>query len=280
MPEAGGPAMRARGRVYFWQGGSLWIGQGQGQTRRHGHHAHQITLPFTGVCRFRSDENGDWTGLAGAFVHSQRPHQFAMEELAEVAQLFVEPETAEGRALARRFPGADVSPLAEADRLALLATLLGACRAGAADAEMIAAGRAAVAALADAPAAASGLDPRILGSLDFIRARVRDAVSLSDVAASAALSPGRFRHLFVRETGAAFRPYVLWLRLNVAIECAMRGGSWTEAAHEAGFADSAHLSRTFKRMFGMNPATLMLQRSARPPRGTSLSSGRADEARC
>ncbi len=117
-------------------------------------------------------------------------------------------------------------------------------------------------------------------SLDFIRARVRGAITLSDVAASAALSPGRFRHLFVRETGAAFRPYVLWLRLNVAIECSMRGGSWTEAAHEAGFADSAHLSRTFKRMFGMNPATLMLQRSPRAPgAGTPHRFERADEAR-
>jgi AraC-like DNA-binding protein len=75
--------------------------------------------------------------------------------------------------------------------------------------------------------------------------------------AAAALSTGRFRHLFVRETGVAFRPYVLWLRLNVAIECSMQGRSWTEAAHEAGFADSAHLSRTFRRMFGMNPATLV-----------------------
>ena len=75
--------------------------------------------------------------------------------------------------------------------------------------------------------------------------------------AAAALSPSRFRHLFVQETGAAFRAYVLWLRLNVAIECSMAGGSWTAAAHEAGFADSAHLTRTFKRMFGMNPATLV-----------------------
>ena len=50
----------------------------------------------------------------------------------------------------------------------------------------------------------------------------------------------------------------------------MQGGSWTEAAHEAGFADSAHLSRTFKRMFGMNPATLVLQRPARASGRTPL----------
>jgi AraC-like DNA-binding protein len=29
------------------------------------------------------------------------------------------------------------------------------------------------------------------------------------------------------------------------------GASYTEAAHLAGFADSAHLSRTYRRMFGM-----------------------------
>ena len=66
--------MRARGRILFWQGGSLWIGQGHGRTRRHGHHAHQVTLPFAGVCRFRTEEDGDWAGFAGAFVHSERPH--------------------------------------------------------------------------------------------------------------------------------------------------------------------------------------------------------------
>jgi AraC family transcriptional regulator len=34
----------------------------------------------------------------------------------------------------------------------------------------------------------------------------------------------------------------------------MAGRSWTEAAHATGFADSAHLTRTCRRMFGMHPA--------------------------
>jgi AraC family transcriptional regulator len=50
---------------------------------------------------------------------------------------------------------------------------------------------------------------------------------------------------------------VLWTRLNEAIQIAMAGRSWTEASHAAGFADSAHLTRTFRRMFGMNPAALV-----------------------
>ena len=42
----------------------------------------------------------------------------------------------------------------------------------------------------------------------------------------------------------------------------MNGASWTGAAHEAGFADSAHLTRTFVRMFGINPADLSNVRKA------------------
>lgn len=40
----------------------------------------------------------------------------------------------------------------------------------------------------------------------------------------------------------------------------MRGSSLTEAAHVAGFADSAHLSRTFRSMFGIAPS-FMFERS-------------------
>ncbi|MBE0550067.1 MAG: AraC family transcriptional regulator, partial [Rubrivivax sp.] len=58
------------------------------------------------------------------------------------------------------------------------------------------------------------------------------------------------------EIGTSFRAYLLWLRINVAIEAAMAGASWTEAAHEAGFADSSHLTRTHKRMFGIEPTAI------------------------
>ena len=95
--------------------------------------------------------------------------------------------------------------------------------------------------------------------LEFIRANVRSPLSLGDVASAVALSESHFRHLFVAGTGSSFRAYLLWLRINVAIEAAMAGASWTEAAHDAGFADSAHLTRTHKRMFGIEPTALKLQ---------------------
>lgn len=80
------------------------------------------------------------------------------------------------------------------------------------------------------------------------------------MAATVHLSPSRLRHLFVQETGTTYRGYVLWLRINRAVVEMMDGRSWTEAAHETGFADSAHLSRTFRRMFGISPAMLIREK--------------------
>ena len=74
------------------------------------------------------------------------------------------------------------------------------------------------------------------------------------------LSPSRLRHLFVQETGTIYRGYVLWLRINRAVVAMMEGRNWTAAAHETGFADSAHLSRTFRRMFGISPAMLIKEK--------------------
>jgi AraC-like DNA-binding protein len=87
-------------------------------------------------------------------------------------------------------------------------------------------------------------------------ARLDKPLSLVDAAAHVGLSSGRARHLFVESTGLPFRTYLLWLRLTKALELFSAGTSLTEAAHGAGFSDSSHLSRTFRRMFGIAPDSL------------------------
>jgi AraC-like DNA-binding protein len=82
------------------------------------------------------------------------------------------------------------------------------------------------------------------------------SLSLAGAARHVALSPSRASHLFVENTGLQFRTYVLWLRLVRAVDAHVAGMNLTEAAQEAGFSDSAHLSRTFKRMFGLPAAAL------------------------
>jgi len=74
---------------------------------------------------------------------------------------------------------------------------------------------------------------------------------MSEIAEAVHLSAERFRHLFLQETGIRFRPYVLWLRLELAVAAYAAGHNLTEASHAGGFADSAHFSRTFRRMFGV-----------------------------
>ncbi|WP_075594144.1 helix-turn-helix transcriptional regulator [Pseudoalteromonas sp. PAB 2.2] len=74
----------------------------------------------------------------------------------------------------------------------------------------------------------------------------------SEVASKLALSESRFLHLFSEEMGIAWRPYLLWRRMMCAIQALANNRSATDAAHLAGFSDSAHLSRTFKSNFGMS----------------------------
>lgn len=145
-----GRRMLAIGQVHLWQGGSLWIGRGHGRSDWHDHHALQIALALDGTCMFRSQVDGTWSEFKGAIVRSHRQHQFETEG-ATMAQLFIEPETVEGRRLRERFVD-DISPLPEAPRQAM-ARLLGAALRGRVPADqMIAAARAATLVLAGAAA--------------------------------------------------------------------------------------------------------------------------------
>ena len=98
---------------------------------------------------------------------------------------------------------------------------------------------------------------RVLSYLQEPRA-VFDGLTLKTLADIAGLSPSRFMHAFTESVGVPVRPYILWLRLQRAACDLMDGASVTSAAHRAGFADGAHLTRTFRRMLGATPTDLAL----------------------
>jgi AraC-like DNA-binding protein len=79
-----------------------------------------------------------------------------------------------------------------------------------------------------------------------------DAWRAAEVAESLTLSESRFLHLFREKMGMAWRPFLLWRRLMCAVQALSKGNNATEAAYIAGFSDSAHLTRTFKSLLGMN----------------------------
>jgi AraC-like DNA-binding protein len=103
------------------------------------------------------------------------------------------------------------------------------------------------------------VDPRIQRVLDWMSQASEGAITAAQAASVACLSERRFSHLFVEETGLPFRTYVLWRRLMKAVERRAAGETLTEAAHQAGFSDSAHFSRTFLRMFGVPADTMWLR---------------------
>jgi AraC-like DNA-binding protein len=99
-------------------------------------------------------------------------------------------------------------------------------------------------------------DARVQKIMAWAQAQLDNPIGLADAADLVGLSKQRLRHLFVEQTGLPFRTYLLWLRLMKGLEEFAAGASLTDAAHDAGFADSAHFSRTFRRMFGTAAAAL------------------------
>ena len=103
----------------------------------------------------------------------------------------------------------------------------------------------------------AAIDTRVSQSIEWIRAEHENHVSVGEIAANVALSESRFSHLFTSQVGVPVRRYLLWLRLRKAIHLLANGTSLTDTAHEAGFADSAHFTRTFRQMLGIAPSSLI-----------------------
>lgn len=251
---------RAHGRIVFWEGASLWVlgtrpGEGRyPKTDFHRHHAVQVTLALRGGFTLETREQQ----VAGGAVAVAPDTEHAFEAEGTIAHLFVDPEGRLGRALQRAWfssaglvaiPPSPVSALSER----LLADFEGPDRN---DASLIALGRGLLAQLAREGERDERPDARVRKMSAWAAARLDEPLSLVAAAAHVGLSSGRARHLFVEGTGLPFRTYLLWLRLTKALELFSAGASLTEAAHAAGFSDSPHLSRTFRRMFGIAPDSL------------------------
>lgn len=240
-----------------WDGGCIFVGTWVGVVPMHAHYA--IQLAFSGVpgLRFRSSDEEDWAIFDGAIIASRQPHSMDTTQLPRPgnAVLFVEPETREGRVLTERFGGEGIASMpvaAVAEAQALVAAWEG-------DADTIAIREGAwrvIRALTEQSEPSVVSDERILRAIAYVNAHLSEQPTLHSVASQVHLSPGRFRHLFVEETGMGLRQYMLWRRFLRMWELLQSGETLSGAAHKAGFADAAHLTRTSRRMFGIPPSAM------------------------
>lgn len=249
----------AAGRIAFWEGGALWVFDvpsnvsAPQRNAMHAHHAYQLTLSLGGVFSLHLEDRA----IDGPFAVVAPDTLHAFEAQGLVALLFVEPESRAGRSLLLAMQGQSaVAIMAEQvrDAPALIKQAFehpADPRTALKDTGAMIADR-----IAGHAPRTKEPDRRVREIIKWANDNIESALAINEAARSVGLSPSRASHLFVEETGLPFRTYVLWLRVKRAVDAHTRGASLTEAAQEAGFADSAHLSRTFKRMFGLPAASL------------------------
>jgi AraC-like DNA-binding protein len=248
-----------RGDFVAWAGMCGFIGAGGGGAAisPHSHYAIQLVMGLPTGLRVQFGQRGEWVPCAAALVPSRATHSIDVNDCDMSVVLFIEPETPEGKALTARLQGRlevlDAQTVAAAGKRLEHAWRVERSR------ESVNAICAQLIQDVSKTAPREPSDPRVLAAVEYIRQRVDQAVSLAEVAKVANLSPERFRHLFVEETGMALRTYVLWRRLLHVWTLLGAGETLSSAAHAAGFADSAHLSRTSRTMFGLPPSVLQVK---------------------
>jgi AraC-like DNA-binding protein len=245
------------GDFVSWDGGCLFISRrGVAITPHHAHYATQIAFGSEHGIRFRPSDRDSWTSYDGVVILSRQPHAMDSMHVPFCAVLFVEPETREGRALHERFGERGITALPPEMLAEVGPALFSAWQDQRSAGAVTHAARRVIGQLTGGVEPLIATDDRILRATSYIRSHLDAEITLDDVADVACLSPSRFRHLFVAETGMALRPYILWRRFLYVWELLATGVSLSSAAHAAGFADAAHLTRTSRRMFGFPPSAL------------------------
>jgi AraC-like DNA-binding protein len=247
-----------------------------GASATHAHHAWHLVLALEGALRIvgspvrehdkandggesrraRGDVQVRETSTAGGVVtRPDVPHAIDATGLPTVI-LFVDPESEVGAGFATRFP----DPITPLDQDACASARGALAIAGASDDAPAAIART-LEALAVTPGRAPR-HPRVRMLLAHLRGADAEAdLSLEALARHVGLSPSRLLHIFSADVGIPLRPYLRWLRLERAGAAIAGGASLAEAAHRAGFADAAHMTRTFREMFGTTPSEVRRRQS-------------------
>ncbi len=217
-----------------WRG-ELWLGADfclvagtTGHARAHAHYAHQLLMAREGEVKALIDDQPQQAALL--VIASNQRHAI-LHGGQHAVTLFAEPlafELADLQRLCRR-TGADLPRLAQD--------------------------------LRHLPR--RQLDPRLEKALQRIRALDDGALPAHELAAQASLSLSQLERLFSGGLGLSVRRLVLWQRLRQALRLAMAGESLTNAAIAAGFADSAHFSRSVRKQFGIRADLTLRQLTLR-----------------
>jgi AraC-like DNA-binding protein len=95
----------------------------------------------------------------------------------------------------------------------------------------------------------------IRSAMDFLDHHLNQQVRLTDIADAAGLPPFRLFRAFERATGMSPHRYQRQARVRFAAGLIRLGQALGDAASAAGFADQAHMTRSFRSTLGVTPGT-------------------------
>jgi AraC family transcriptional regulator len=258
------------GRFVAWDGGCLFIGRHTAAVPLHTHQAIQLVVGRDALPLVRTSDAEPWIEYSAALIPSHQRHSIDVTRSDYGIVVFVEPETREGRVITERYLRNGIADVGGPTLRSAAAHLFDTWLQQEGASIIATAARALVHVLGEGVEPSVVTDERILRAVSYIGANLSGPLTLDDVASHVYLSPSRFRHLFAEQTGMGLRPYILWRRFLHIWDLMMRGATLSTAAHAAGFADAAHLTRTSKRMFGFAPSAMQLVAS--PPAASPSSS--------
>ena len=245
-------------RVYLWPARGLVLAHAIVATP-HKHEALQLTLGLDGPFRVRA-KGGTWKSSRACVMDSGFVHEIDGGGGLQ-ANLYVEPESALGRSLSglylKKTPFANLLPEAVAEALPLLR----ACYERHDDC-----GKArevyhqAMHSLAGPQFVVAAGDSRVLKALALFKKLPEKRIGAAELASQVAVSESRLSHLFQQHLGIPIRRYLLWLKILEAARMVKGKANVTEAAYNAGFTDSAHMTRAFRHLMGISPRMLFKNR--------------------
>lgn len=243
------------GSVFLWNERGFYLGAAS-DTCIHAPHAIKVCIAAHGNFRLHSSTDGSWRSYQAAMIAPDYPHRLDGRG-AMLGLFYLIPEAVEARRILDGHFDQSISPIAQSTIDMLLPRLRRHLDQGCSGEEASELFDHLVKELSPSTNSRLALEPRVSLALEYLRSTTDHRVTVTEIAAAVSLSPSRLAHLFRASAGLPIRRYQLWLRLRSAIERMAERGSLTETAHATGFADSAHLSRTFRRMMGLAPSDLL-----------------------
>jgi AraC family transcriptional regulator len=92
-------------------------------------------------------------------------------------------------------------------------------------------------------------------AIDYMESNLCEPLTLADVANASGLSPSHFARRFKSATGAPPHQYLIAMRVERAKRLLLQREPIAEIALDCGFSHQEHLTRVFRRMTGMTPAS-------------------------